>query len=284
MTTNLRDDYAACLKIARSHYENFPVASLFLPRRLRPHVAAVYAFARLADDFADEEADRKRRLRSLAGLRRGLTRALASRPLPASDETVALRAVAASVKGGFVPAPELFRLLDAFDHDARDRGYADMRGLLAYCRNSACSIGRILLHLFRVKDPRAYRASDALCSALQLTNFWQDFSRDLPRKRLTLPRREARRFRVSLVHRTLRPGPAFEELLAHLIGRTRLLYRQSEAFADLVPSTLARQIRVTRAGGLLVLERTADLGSHVLRLRPRLGWRDAPGLILSAFR
>ena len=127
------------------------------------------------------------------------------------------------VGDGFVPAPELFRLLDAFEHDAGEKGYKDIKALYSYCRNSACSIGRILLHLFQVRDPKALKASDSLCTALQLTNFWQDFSRDLPRGRLTLPRKEAKRFGVPIRPSLIAPDGAFENLLKQLGKETRKL-------------------------------------------------------------
>ena len=194
-----------------------------------------------------------------------------------------LRAVSASVNGGFVPKNELFRLLDAFEHDAQEKGFADMKGLLAYCRNSACSIGRILLGMFRVRDKSARACSDALCTALQLTNFWQDFSRDIPRGRLCLPLREARGFGVPVQPGKVRADQGFERLLSFLVGQTRALYEKADSFPALVPASLARQVRLTQAGGQLILSRVEKLGRQVLETRPRLSWTDGPGLLLRAF-
>ena len=297
MDPRLSEDYKACLKLARSHYENFPVASWFLPSKLRPHIAAVYAFARVADDFADEEEDYKVRLRNLRAWRRGLRAALRALPSPlrlvlrppsgqASPLPMGegiLRAVAASVREGLVPSTELYRLLDAFEHDAKENGYGSMQELLSYCRNSACSIGRILLHLFRMRDAKVVRASDSLCTALQLTNFWQDFSRDLPRGRVTLPRKEAKKFAVPTRASAITADSNFEKLLGRLCGRTRLLYAQAESFPSLAPPSLARQIRVTLAGGRLILDKVETLGPRILQVRPRLTWHDAPSLLLRAF-
>ena len=277
--------YKYCADMARAHYENFPVASVFLPRNIRPHVAAIYAFARTADDYADEIPEKSRRLRELGKYRKDLQKALAN---PASKKPRAgvpciLAAVACTQAMFELPDSELYRLLDAFGHDAREKGYRNLDDLNNYCRNSACSVGRLLLALFSVKNRRAAIASDALCTALQYTNFWQDLSRDVSRGRVTLPVSEAKRYGVNPVPGKIKADENLSLLLKMLITTTEKLYSRAAPLPGLVPKTLARQIRFTLAGGSLILGKAKTKGSLLLHERPRLAWMDAPALLWSAF-
>lgn len=276
--------YDFCLAMARGHYENFPVVSLFLPQDLRPHVAALYAFARTADDYADEIPLKPVRIRKLARFRRDLRKALA-KPLgrkPRLGTPAILAAVAATRDMCRLPSSELYRLLDAFEHDARERGYADISELNRYCRNSACSVGRLLLALFGVDDPKAIKASDALCTALQYTNFWQDLSRDIPRGRITLPRREAKKAGISLVPGHIMANAGLSKLLEALTTATERLYERAAPLPRLVPKPLARQVRLTLAGGQMILGKSKSKGNLLLFERPRISWTDIPVLLWSA--
>lgn len=174
------------------HYENFPVASWLCPARLRPTIAALYHYARTADDIADEgDASADRRLAELADYRAELERALAGQPPVDPRWSGQFAALARAIEAHRLPAQPLHDLLDAFEQDVRytaaNSRYADTAALLDYCSRSADPVGRLLLHLYGVQDAQSLRQSDAICSALQLINFWQDLGQDLRRGRHYLP-------------------------------------------------------------------------------------------------
>ena len=174
--------YAACEALARSHYENFPVASRLLPRRMRPHVAAVYAFARVADDLADEgTAPAAERLAQLNAWQRRLHAAVAverSADAPHEHEDLIVVALAHSIRLLDLPMALFDDLLSAFAQDTMTTRYASWDAVRDYCRRSADPVGRLVLRIAGYRDDALDRSSDALCTALQLTNFWQDFGRD----------------------------------------------------------------------------------------------------------
>ena len=176
--------------MAVQHYENFPVASLLCPAPLRPAVVAIYHFARTADDLADEgDAPQEQRLAQLARYRADLEAALAGSGGRGGSGAWAgvFERLAAAAREQSLPPRWLHALLDAFEQDVRNPPYADREALLDYCARSANPVGRLLLHLYGVGDTLSLRQSDAICSALQLINFWQDLSVDLPRGRVYLP-------------------------------------------------------------------------------------------------
>ncbi|MFY7856940.1 MAG: squalene synthase HpnC, partial [Rubrivivax sp.] len=179
------------------HYENFPVASRLCPPRLRPAVVAIYHFARTADDLADEgEVSTESRLAALADYRADLERMLAGEATTPRWAPVFL-ALAKACDTHALPAAPLRDLLSAFEQDTGSPRYADRTELLDYCRRSANPIGRLLLHLYGVRDAEALKQSDDICTALQLINFWQDLSVDLPRRRVYLPDVERQAFAVA---------------------------------------------------------------------------------------
>src|SRR5207248_2477764 len=185
---SLAQAYAACEGLARSHYENFPVASMLLPRAMRPHVAAVYAFARRADDMADEGSARAAdRQAALETWRRGLHEAVRLKPDTTEAQVVSgfsrtdclmLTAVAHSIRTLDLPIALFDDLVSAFAQDTMTTRYASWADVLDYCRRSANPVGRLVLRIAGYRDAALDRSSDALCTALQLTNFWQDFGRD----------------------------------------------------------------------------------------------------------
>ncbi|MGL6111522.1 MAG: squalene/phytoene synthase family protein, partial [Rubrivivax sp.] len=154
--------------MATQHYENFPVASFLCPETLRPAVMAIYRFARIADDLADEgELSAAQRQAQLAAFRDDLAASLAGRP-DSGRWAAVFPSLAAQVREQALPGEWLHALLDAFEQDVRNPRYADRAALLAYCARSANPVGRLLLHLYRVGDALSLRQSDAICSALQL--------------------------------------------------------------------------------------------------------------------
>lgn len=288
--------YAACARLARAHYENFPVASRLLPAPMRPHVAAVYAFARLADDIADEgdapAALREARLDEwLARLRGALAgEAIPARPTVLDAETAArvpavFTAVAASVRALGLPVCLFEDLVSAFRQDVTVTRYATWADLLDYCRRSANPVGRLVLRIGGWRDAGLDEASDALCTALQLANFWQDLAIDWARGRLYLPAEDYRAAGAS--PDSLARGEmtdAWRQALAAAAERTRALFDRGRPVCDLVSGRLRWELRFTWLGGVRILDRLEAVRYDVFRARPALGPRDVPALAWGALR
>ncbi|MDR1969383.1 MAG: squalene synthase HpnC [Burkholderiaceae bacterium] len=273
---------------AIEHYENFPVASWLCPPRLRPPIAAIYHFARTADDLADEgDVAPAERLDSLDSYRRDL-HAVACGQAPSPRWPQVFNPLAEQMRAFALPACWLDDLLSAFAQDVvktRDRAtYADLPELLDYCRCSANPIGRLLLHLYGVQDEAALRQSDAICSALQLINFWQDLSADIPRGRYYLPLAECTAQGVAIEQPTrdfaaLRPGTQTEALIAALVSHARHTMQQGAALVHRVPGRAGWELRAVVQGGLRTIDKVAALGAHALLRRPTLGKADAPRVL-----
>lgn len=298
--STVSDAYAACERFARRHYENFPVASRLLPAAMRPHIAAIYAFARAADDFADE-GDRSprdrlallddwgRRLKGSAGVdaaARSSPEAPVSCPLPlvpfVAPDAIFL-ALGATIRACSLPLDLFEDLLHAFRQDVVTPRYATWADVLDYCRHSANPIGRLVLRVAGRVDPRLDRASDAVCTALQLTNFWQDLDRDWQRGRLYVPREASERFGASesdLDARLL--SPAWRKTLADVAARTRGLFDEGRSVCDGLQGRLRYELRLTWLGGRRILDRLERAGFDVFTLRPALGAADLPGLLWGA--
>jgi hydroxysqualene synthase len=264
--------YAACVRDARGHYENFPVASLLVPRDMRRDVAAVYAFARAADDFADEgdwSIDERHAL--LDGWRQRLQQAATSDdtgpdPRPGEPATTAaiFCALGASIRARRLPVALFEDLLSAFRQDVTVTSYDDWPDLLDYCRRSANPVGRLVLRIAGYHDPKLDAWSDALCTALQLTNFWQDLSVDLRRGRSYLPEREL------VAHQTR------EAALGAAVSRTRALFEAGRPLCDAVRGRLRYELRATWLGGVRILDRVERLQLDLVNRRPVLGVLDLP--------
>ena len=291
-----------------AHYENFPVASWLCPPRLRAPIAAIYHFARTADDLADEgSASAQQRLHDLAAYRQALTDALATphAPQPHSPDANTpprwphvFGPLAHQAHIHQLPAQPLHHLLDAFEQDVRytDAGarYPDTAALLDYCRRSANPVGRLLLHLYGVNDKISLAQSDAICSALQLINFWQDLGQDLRRQRHYLPQDALQRHGVdeaALMHsaRTGQPLPAdadtrAQALLAELCQQARQLMQHGAPLAVRLPGRIGWELRLVVQGGLRILDQIAALQHSTWLHRPRLRAHDAPRLLWHAWR
>ena len=267
------------------HYENFPVASVLCPPALRPAVLAIYHFARTADDIADEgDAPAAHRLAELATYRAGLDAALAGRPAAGRWRAVFER-LAPRVRQFRLPAPLLHDLLDAFEQDVRNPPYPDRPALLDYCRRSANPIGRLLLHLYEVRDARSLQQADAVCSALQLINFWQDLSVDGPRGRCYVPQADQQRHAVTRdeLGRCV-DSPRGRALVAALCDWSRALMTQGAPLALRVPGRAGWELRLVVQGGLRILEKIAAMDHAALRQRPKLSALDLPLLLWRALR
>ena len=262
------------------HYENFPVASLLLPRRLRLPVEIIYRFARSADDFADEGTEPDDvRLARLSVYRGELAR-IARGETPQD----ALFHDLARIVGEHGLPLELFSdLLSAFAQDVTQKRYADFRELMDYCRRSANPIGRLLLHLFKRTSETDLAGSDAVCSALQLINFWQDIELDFTMGRIYLPQDEMARHGVSERHiAERRCDAAWRALLAFQVERSRQLILAGKPLARSLPGRIGLEIRTTIQGGLRILQKIERADYDVFRRRPVLRALDWPLLLFRA--
>jgi hydroxysqualene synthase len=269
--------YARCVRLARQHYENFPVASRLLPPAMRPHIAAIYGFARIADDFADEGTRTdEQRLALLDDWRLRLHAAAGGATLDDGSDAAAIFIALGDTMRRYAIEMALFEdLLSAFRQDVTVKRYGTWDALLDYCRRSANPVGRLVLRVAGYRDAGIDACADAVCTALQLTNFWQDLAEDWRRGRLYVPleivaavgadERDLHRRRMS---------PEWRAGLRDVAGRTRALYLEGRPVTSAVRGRLRWELRATWLGGLRILNRLETGGFDVFRTRPTLGWRD----------
>jgi len=268
--TDVEGAYRFCQDLANRHYENFPVASRLMPKHLRKHVAALYGFARIADDFADEpeyEGVRKERLLSW---RRQLNE-IGSKP-PSHPVFLAL---GATFKELDLPKQPFDDLLSAFLQDTEKARYATYDEVLDYCRRSANPIGRIVLMIHGYRDEERLRYSDAICTGLQLANFWQDVSVDLKKDRIYIPEEDFKAHGYS--EADLRMGvynERFKNLMKFEVCRARALFDQGRPLASKLSWPLSFEIRLSWFGGRQILKMIHRLDFDVIRTRPALKKRD----------
>ena len=275
------------------HYENFPVASWLCPPRLRPPIAAIYHFARTADDIADEgSAPPAERLADLAAYRADL-HAIARGAAPSPHWAAVFQPLAAQMQAFQLPLQPLDDLLSAFAQDVRKTAagdtYADWPELIDYCRRSANPVGRLLLHLYGVTDAQAQQESDAICTALQLINFWQDLSVDIPRGRYYLPLAEcavhgivisdpARQFA------TLKSDEKTTNLIAACAHQASASMQKGLKLVHRIPGRAGWELRAVTQGATCVLDKIDALGAAVLHQRPTVGKADAPRILWRMLR
>ena len=261
--------------MAVGHYENFPVASLLVPAPLREPIEVIYRFARTADDFADEGSDPADvRLRKLADYRAQLSQ-------PSSPFFRHLQKI---IREHELPVVLFADLLDAFAQDVTKKRYASFSEVSDYCRRSANPVGRLLLHLFKRTNDSELRASDAICTALQLINFWQDVDIDYTKdQRIYLPQDEMTRYGVAEQHIALKKcDDAFRALMKFQVDRARELMLSGKNLGSALPGRIGLELRTTIQGGLRILEKIEHAGYDVFRRRPKLGALDWPLLLLRA--
>ena len=258
--------------MSATHYENFPVASFALPRHLRPAVLALYRFARYADDLADEgDASPDERLVALDALARDLDRVLGG----AQSGDRMLRDLATTVARHRLTPQLLFDLLSAFRQDVSTLRYPAYVDLLDYCRRSANPIGRLLLEIYGEATPVNLERADAICTALQLTNFWQDIAIDWAKDRVYLPQEDLARFGVSEAHiAEKRCDSAWYRLLEFQTGRARALLESGRPLTRALPWRFGLELSGVLAGGHRILDAIDASRGDVFRKRPQLGRRD----------
>jgi squalene synthase HpnC len=275
---SLDEARAWCKQLAESHYENFHVATWFLPEALRPHFHAIYAYCRISDDLGDEVGDCSAALALLD---------LWGRELDACYEGHARHpvfvALAETIRACSIPKEPFADLLVAFRQDQTVTRYRSMRDVLEYCRYSANPVGRLVLYTCGYCDEERFRLSDATCSALQLANFWQDVRDDFTKGRVYLPQEDMQRFGVS--DQTLVQGvatPAFRALLDYEVDFARRLFEEGLPLIGMVGRDLAVDLDLFRRGGLEILRAIERRDYDVLTARPAISKRTKLALALRA--
>lgn len=278
----LQNAYAECLELANSHYENFPVASRLLPKHLRQPIAVIYAFARRADDFADEgDLSDEERIAALTDY--GTKLDLIEQGQQVDDSTFI--ALADVIKQHELPISLFHDLLTAFKMDVTKARYANFGEVMEYCRYSANPVGRLLLHLNKATSPQNLGASDAICSALQLTNFLQDISQDLEESdRIYIPQDEMKQFAVSEDDiRNKITNNSTRRLIEFQIRRTVKLMQAGAPLGKVLKGRMGLELRMTIMGGSRILQKLNQQHDDVFS-RPRLNKWDIVWIIWKAIR
>ena len=273
----LDEAFASCAAITNAHYENFPVASFFLPQEKRPYIQAIYAFSRIADDFADEfnlsQEERLSKLNDWEEKLRLCYEGVAEHPV-----YVALRE---SVKRQDIPIDPLRDLLAAFKRDVVQNRYETYEDLLSYCKCSANPVGRLVLMIFGHRDEKLFTLSDNICTALQLANFWQDVAIDREKDRLYIPLEDMRRFNYTL--ECWNGGVVddnFRGLMQFQVKRTRDLFYQGAELLSLVERELQLELKLVWFGGVAILKKLEKISFDVFKYRPTLNTLDKVLILL----
>ncbi len=250
------------------HYENFPVASILMPKRLRRPVAAIYHFARAADDIADEgDLPNEQRLQQLAAFSAELDR-IARNETP---ETALFQNLATEIREHALPMSPLYDLLDAFSQDVVKKRYDNYTDLLDYCRRSANPVGNLLLHLYEEATPVNIAYSDAICSSLQLINFWQDVAKDWSIARVYLPLDEMAQFGVTEEQIALGISDEnWRSLMKFQVDRARALMLQGAPLGSVLTGRIGLEMRMIIAGGLRILDKLEAVEYDMFHRRPVL--------------
>jgi squalene synthase HpnC len=269
--TDLKTAQTFTRRLAHTHYENFSVISWFVPRRLRQDFCNVYAFCRLADDAADEQDSPQAALAMLGELKE-LTNAC----YEGKTSSALFVALSETIRRHDLPRQPFLDLIDAFEQDQRVRRYDTFPQLLDYCRRSANPVGRLVLYLCGYRDEARKGLADKICTALQLTNFWQDVRRDiLERDRIYIPRHTMRQFGVN--EEQIREGrcdDSFRALLRHEVERTEAFFAGGDALAPMLDKKYRRQIMLFSRGGRAILQAIRRQDYDTLSHRPKLSaWR-----------
>ena len=264
------------------HYENFPVASVFLPAALRDPVSVIYRFARSADDFADEGPDQPPvRLEKLDAYRSELLRIRDGIP----PRTGLFEDVARIIVAHELSLQPFLDLLNAFSQDVVKSRYQDFTEVLDYCSRSAAPVGRLMLQLYKASDELNVRQSDAICTALQLINFWQDVAIDLSKDRIYLPKDELDRFGLSESALTAdQAGKPWHDIMRFQIARARSMLESGAPLAKRLPGRIGLELRLIVQGGWRILEKIEAVDFDVFNHRPVLGAMDWPILLWRAVR
>lgn len=267
-----------CARVARSHYENFTVTSVLLPRKLLSHFHAVYAYCRWADDLADESGGGDTALSLLTWWQRELQACYDGTP-----KHPVMIALQQTIREKAIPPEPFQNLLVAFRQDQTKPDYSTFDELLQYCRNSANPVGHLVLHLFGCYDAERAALSDFVCTGLQLANFWQDVARDLTIGRIYIPEEDRRHFGYASEELyTRKMTPAFRDLMRFEIERTRDLFNRGKPLLPMIPSRLRIDIDLFIRGGEAILNSIERIEHDVWKQRPEVSKREKLRLFASA--
>jgi len=276
----ISDSYIYCKKLATEHYENFPVGSFLIPAEKRKYVYAIYAFARTADDIADSNERSEKKLNDLNKLETDLYKILSNDKSESidSENLKFLIALSDTITKLKIPVEEFLKLLKAFKQDSVKNSYNKFNELIEYSDNSANPIGHLILYLFgynEIKDKELFGYSDKICTALQLTNFWQDVSRDLEINRVYIPEEEMNKFGYSM--RELMENiqnDNFRSLIKYLTEQTRKMFNEGYKLIDLVNGRLKYELKFIYKGGNEILNKIEKINYNVLTERVKLSKWD----------
>lgn len=270
MVPDLTDNYRSCSVIAGNHYENFPVASWMLPAKQRPHIHAIYAFARTADDFADEAEFEGRRLEEI-----GKWRDLLDTCVEGKTQHPLFLALANTIQEHQLPIGLFHDLLNAFEQDVHQNRYQTWEEIVAYAKKSADPIGRLYLQIHGFKNEEMNRYADCICSALQFANFWQDVSVDLKKDRIYIPTTIMKQCGYS--EEELLAGvenDAFRDTIKVLVNRTFDMFTQGRALLPMLHGRLKKELSMIVMGGEMILRKVVEQNYNVLHKRPKLSGVD----------
>ena len=275
-----------CEDIAKSHYENFPVASLLLPKEKRKYVYAIYAFARAADDFADEEGIEGGSPKRLALLDEWNEKLKDCYNGKAYDPIFI--ALGKTVEDCRIPIKPLEDLLSAFRQDVVKSSYSTFDEVLDYCKRSADPVGRLVLMIFGCHDEEFFKYSDKICTALQLTNFWQDVEVDLRKDRIYLPEEDINKFGYSYRQLEMKQDNGyFRKLMEHEVEKTMALFDEGRKLIEMTEKNsetrrLSKELKLTWLGGTTILNKIREINYNVLNQRPRISGLDKIKIFLSS--
>lgn len=275
---NLAEGFRYCERLAKQHYENFPVGSALIPKKLRPYVWSIYAFARRADDFADEEFNEHERIPALEAWQ-----GLLETSLHQSVNHPVFLALKETIRLFQIPESLLVDLITAFKMDVRVKRRATFHDVLYYCRHSANPVGRLVLHLFGYRDEERMQLSDKICTALQLANFWQDVAVDLKKDRIYIPLEDMERFDYSEAQLFQHQYNAnFRELLRFQVERTEDMFREGALLPSRTRGRLGLELKCVILGGMGILKKVRKLGFNTLKTRPHFERRDKVKILFKA--
>ena len=274
------DFYKQIISFAKTHYENFPVISFLIPKELQKHVAVIYWFARTADDFADEgNLTEEERLKQLEEFENNFTSALNGNAKNDFES-----ALVNTIKGKKLTASLFYDLLKAFKQDVTKKRYKDFSDVLDYCKHSANPVGRLILELFNIRNDECFELSDKICTALQLTNFWQDLALDFKNGRIYLPEDEMQKLGVNEKSFELKENSLnLQQLLRHNISRTEELFEAGRGLLKHLKGKLKMEIAWTILGGEAILKKIKEINYNTINSRPKLSRIDFFKLLLKSF-
>lgn len=278
METRLENAYKNSLTFAKSHYENFPVVLFTIPKEIRKHIAVVYQFARQADDIADEgNFATETRLEKLNEYENDFN--LSLNGTPKNDFWLALKN---TIEKFSIEEKLFLDLISAFKQDVIKNRYETFEELLDYCSRSANPVGRILLKIFNVNNIEAITASDKICTALQLTNFYQDISIDILKNRIYLPKEKMKLFGVEEQQiKNKIADEKFKRLLKTLLEESKIMFEEGKNIHRYIPINFQLQMKMTILGGEKILEKISLIDYDVFNKRPKLSKKDFAIILLN---